>query len=246
MSGKKVTAALLAEFLGTAVLTLLILSVQRSQLGLQYFVAAGAGLAVVILMFVFGKASGGQFNPALTLALWTARKISTVVGITFIAAQFLGAYAGYGLYSYYANNNLTNVGGHYSGRILIAEAVGTFVFSMCYAAAISKKNSTAVRSAFAGLGYTVGILVASSAALGILNPAVALGIKAFVWGTYVLGPVLGAIVGINLYNMLFTDSKDDLAVSEVSISTSRVSSAPTKVVAPTKKAPAKKKTTSKK
>jgi hypothetical protein len=37
----------------------------------------------------------------------------------------------------------------------------------------------------------------------LLNPAVALGAQAWVWGTYVLGPVVGALVGVNLYAYLF-------------------------------------------
>jgi hypothetical protein len=36
-----------------------------------------------------------------------------------------------------------------------------------------------------------------------LNPAVALGARSWVWGSYVVGPLLGAVVGTNLYALLF-------------------------------------------
>jgi glycerol uptake facilitator-like aquaporin len=247
MFGRKKVAALVAEFLGTGVLTLLVLSVQRSQLGLQYFVALAAGLAIAVMTFVLSKSSGAYFNPAITLGLWTARKLSTVTGILYLIVQFLGAYAAYGLYIFYTNSHLTNAGGHYTSRILLAEAVGTTVFTFGWAATLSKANTQAAKAAFAGLSYTLGVLLASSAALGLLNPAVAFGIKAWVWGTYVLGPVLGAILGINLYTVLFAE-KDDVDSNPITFATATasVSSSSTSSDATSKKAAPKKKASSKK
>lgn len=227
MFGRRKVAALLGEFLGTGVLTLLILSVQRSQLGLQYFVAIAAGLTFMLLTFVLGRTSGGYFNPVITLGLWTARKLTTVRALLYIVVQFLGAYAAFGLYSYYSNTHLSSVGGHYSGRILIAEAVGTGIFTFSYAATLYQSYSHAARSVFAGLAYTVGILAASTAALGLLNPAVALGIKAWVWGTYVLGPVLGAIIGINLYVWVFAGPEAATFVTPVDVAPARASATTT-------------------
>jgi aquaporin Z len=205
MFGRKKVAALLAEFLGTAVLTLLILNVQRSQLGLQYFVALGAGLVLALLTFVFVEYSGAFFNPAIAVGLWTARKLSTSATISFVVAQCAGGFAAFGLYSYFSNTKLTNVGGHFTARILIAEAVGTFVFTLLYTATLYKNLSAPTRAAFSGLAYTAGILVASSAAIGLLNPAVALGIRA--WATaYLVGPFIGAIVGVNFYTLVFAES----------------------------------------
>ncbi len=236
MFGRKKVAALLAEFLGTAVLTLLILSVQRSQLGLQYFVALGAGLVLAILTFVFVEYSGAFFNPAVTVGLWTARKLSTLATLTFVAVQCAGGFAAFGIYSYFGNNKLANVGGHFTLRILIAESVGAFVFSFLYAATLYKSYSSATRAAFSGIAYTSGILVASSAAIGILNPAVALGIRA--WATaYLVGPFIGAIIGINLYTLVFAEGS---AVKVASVS------ARSETPATSKRTVAKKKTTRKK
>jgi hypothetical protein len=46
-------------------------------------------------------------------------------------------------------------------------------------------------------------MVASVAAAGTLNPAVALGARSWEWGTTLLGPILGAVIGFNLYALLF-------------------------------------------
>lgn len=203
MFGRRMVATLVAEFLGTGVLTLLILSVQRSNIGVPFFVAIAAGLAVALMTFALWTVSGAHFNPALTLAAWTGRKISTVNAVLFVAAQLLGAWAAYYLYTYYVKNGLQPVGGHFSGRILTGEAVGAGIFAFGWAAANYQRVTAGATAAFAGLSYMIGIVAASTVAIGLLNPAVALGIRSWVWGTYVLGPVVGAVIGFNLYNLLF-------------------------------------------
>ena len=110
------------------------------------------------------------------------------------------------------------------------------MFTFLYAATIFKGLNSATRAAFSGVAYTVGILVASSAAIGLLNPAVALGIRA--WATaYFVGPFIGAILGINLYTMVFAEPKV-VKAAEVSATITRKSV--------TKKAVTKKKTSKKK
>jgi glycerol uptake facilitator-like aquaporin len=203
--GKKELATLVAEFLGTGVLTLVVLSVQRSTIGVPFFVAIAAGLAVAVMSFAVSGVSGGHFNPALTLGMWTARKIETVSAVLYIAVQLLAGFAVYHLYTYYVNNDLQSVGGDFTWRILIAEAVGTAVLAFGWASAFYQRFTPAVKASVYGLAYTVGIIAASSAAIGLLNPAVALGVKSWVWGTYVLGPVVGALVGVNLYAYLFSN-----------------------------------------
>lgn len=223
MFGRQKIAALVAEFLGAGVLTLLVLSVQRSTIGVPFFVAIAAGLAVTLMSFTVGGTSGGHFNPAISIGFWTARRITTLRTIVYVVAQLLGGYAAYGLYTYFVGNHLQSVGGHYSGKILVAEAVGTGIFGFAFAAAVYRDASRAVAASFVGLGLMIGIVAASSASIGLLNPAVALGARAWVWGTYVLGPILGAIIGINLYALLFTESgaKDLAAVVSTSGATKK-------------------------
>lgn len=233
MLGRRQIAALVAEFLGTGALTLLILSVQRSTIGVPFFVAAAAGLTVTLMVFAVGNISGGYFNPALAIGMWTARKLNTATTVLYVVAQLLGAWAAYGLYTYYVNNSLQQIGGQFSGRVLTAEVVGTAIFAFGVAAAVYQQAKTAVWASFAGLALMIGIVSASTASLGLLNPAVALGVRAWVLGTYVLGPILGAIVGVNLYALLFAEAGTPAAASSSSSSAT--------VVAPAKKAPAKKK-----
>lgn len=244
MFGKRKAAMIVAEFLGTGVLTLLVLSVQRSTIGVPFFVATAAGLVVAVMALAVGKVSGAHLNPAISIGLWTARKLSTMTMVVYVAVQLLGAWAAYYFYTYLVNGHLQPIGGHFTGRILAAEAVGALIFGFAYAAAIYQKFNVAITASVAGIAYMIAIIAASSASIGLVNPALALGVRAWVWGTYVLGPILGAIIGINLYGLLFVEPDTVAAAS---------SAAPAKPVPTTstksttvKKPAAKKKTAAKK
>src|ERR1700710_2988154 len=104
MFGRQKIATLVAEFLGTGVLTLLVLSVQRSTIGVPFFVAAAAGLALALMMFALGGVSGGYFNPAVTIGMWTARRITSLRAVVYVVAELLGGWAAYELYRYFANS----------------------------------------------------------------------------------------------------------------------------------------------
>jgi glycerol uptake facilitator-like aquaporin len=199
-------AMIMAEFLGTALLTLVIMVV-IANLGNPIFIALGAGLAIAAIYMIFGRVSGAHCNPAITLGMLTARRIPLLPAIVYIAAQLLGGMIAYGLYTYLTNQHI-KPNTHFDSRILISEAAGAFVFSLGWAAAVYNRYSTG-RTAFTLAGsLAVGILVASFVNNGIANPAVALGLQSWGWGTYVLGPVLGAVIGFNMYALLFAPAEE--------------------------------------
>lgn len=85
----------LVEFLGTLFLMFVIFATDN-------WIAIGCALA---LAFKFGsKISGGAFNPAITLAFYSAGKISKNDIIIYIIAQILGAFSALYLYKTYVNN----------------------------------------------------------------------------------------------------------------------------------------------
>ncbi|HEY1064005.1 MAG TPA: aquaporin [Candidatus Saccharimonadales bacterium] len=231
MFGRRKVAALVAEFVGTGVLTLVFLSVQRSTIGVPYFVAIAAGLVVVMLTFVVGTVSGGYANPAITLAMWTARKLNTLTAALYIVVQLLGAWAAYGVYTYFVNSSLQAIGGEYTGRVLVAEAIGAFVLALGWGyLTFRARLAVGARAAVLGVSFTLAVIIAAAVGIGIVNPAVALGIRAWEiwgsmgWGTYVLGPVLGAVIGVNLYGLLFAgrDEDETVVVEEVVVTESVV------------------------
>jgi glycerol uptake facilitator protein len=242
MFGKKTYVRPVAEFLGSGFLTLVVIGVQHSTIGVPYFVGIGAALAAAAAIFMFGSVSGAHLNPVITLGLWSVRKIKTVPAIFYIAAQMLGAWVAYYVFTYHVHSTLSPVGGGFSGRILLAESIGTAILAMAWAATVYNRYSDSVKATVVGLGYAIGIVVASAASIGLINPAVALADRAWVWGTYVLGPVIGAVIGMNLYGLLFTDQMDlsmPTAARSTAVTTSTRSTA-------ARKAPAKRKTTKRK
>lgn len=250
MLGRNRLAIVVAEFLGTGALALVMLSVQHSAIGLPYFVAIAAGLMLAVMTVVFARTGdGAHFNPAVTIGMWTTRQVKTLPAIAYIVAQMLGAWAAYYLYTYFVRTSLQPTVSHYDAHILVAEAVGAVVLSFGYAAAVYNRFLNAKTAVTIGAAYVLAIIVASSASIGLVNPAVALGMRAFDvfgsngWATYALGPVLGAIIGFNLYALLYAPESSFEAVRSVvserfvraRASSARVSSSGAKAEAPAPK-----------
>lgn len=207
MFRKNKLAMLVGEFLGTTALTLMVLAISHSQLSLPYFIATAAGLMVVLMTLALAGISGAVFNPAMTIGLWTVRKLRTMQALAYLLVQLAGGAVAWELFVYLTKISGVHNTGTYSARILVAEVVGTFIFSFGWAAAIYQRFNLFAKAAAIGGSLTAGSLVASLASAGFLNPAVALGLHQWGWGTYVLGPVLGAVIGFNLYNLLFVETE---------------------------------------
>ena len=75
---------LLAEFLGTMFFLYVILATGD---------AVAIGLALMIVIFILGKVSGGNFNPAVSVMLAMAGKLSMKDLAPYIVAQILGGLA---------------------------------------------------------------------------------------------------------------------------------------------------------
>lgn len=80
---------LLAEFLGTMFFLYVILATGD---------AVAIGLALMIVIFILGKVSGGNFNPAVSVMLAMAGKLSMKDLAPYIVAQVLGGLAALELY----------------------------------------------------------------------------------------------------------------------------------------------------
>ena len=80
---------LLAEFLGTMFFLYVILATGD---------AVAIGLALMAVIFILGKTSGGHFNPAVSVMLAAAGKISMKDLAPYIIAQIAGGLAALELY----------------------------------------------------------------------------------------------------------------------------------------------------
>ncbi len=203
MLSRSKVAALVAEFFGTLILSLTILSVVNS-IGLPFFTAVTAGLTLGVIVLVMGGASGAHINPAVTLGLWVLRKIQSAQAIAYVAAQLLG-----GLVALWIGERLIDLKIEHSAawgldkRFLMAEILGTFIFTFGVAAAIYNVYEGTKLAVTIGGSLMLGIFVASLASRGILNPAVAVGLNSVSWA-YIMGPLIGGILGMSTYALLFS------------------------------------------
>lgn len=225
---RKRLAQLFAELMGTFLLTFSILSVSKSAIGIPYFVAIGAGLTLAVLVLTISTTSGAHVNPAVSLGLWSIRKVSTVRAVSYIVVQFMGAAFAWKFYTYLTNNAIPNIAGkNFDWRIFAAEAVGTLVFTFGIAAAMYQKYEGGKLAATIGGSLIVGILLASVVSNGLLNPAVALGVQS--WSKeYIIAPFVGALVGFNLYAYLFAGESFSVPAPKRAVVTTKIKSTPVK------------------
>ena len=196
---------LFAEYIGTIMLTLSVLIVSN-MFGLgtgPWYTAVTVGATLALIVTMFGAISGAHVNPAVTIALWTLKKIQTTNALVYIAAQMLGGISALLFYNYVTNSSLAEAGSStFEWRVFVAEMTGAAVFGAGILAAISQKLETSYTALMIGASLTLGVLIASLASAGFLNPALALGNNA--WDkTFVIAPIVGLVIGMNLYSLLF-------------------------------------------
>ncbi|XAR69090.1 hypothetical protein NMG60_11000555 [Bertholletia excelsa] len=98
-------------------------------------IAWAFGGMIFILVYCTAGISGGHINPAVTLGLFLARKVSLVRAVMYMAAQCLGAICGCGLVKSFQKADYVQYGGganeladgYSTGTGLGAEIIGTFV-----------------------------------------------------------------------------------------------------------------------
>ncbi len=202
MSQRSKLGVLVAEFFGTALLASAVLA-EANAAGLvvnkSWFVAATAGLTISLLTLTIGKLSGAHVNPAITIGLWTLRKVETATAVAYVAAQLLGGAVALSLFQYLQNDLIQGKNVAFDWRIFVAEMLGTMIFGFGVAAVVVQKLN-GYKAAFAvGTSFMLGAIVAQTASSGFLNPAVALANNSWSW-VYAAAPVLGSVVGMNVYD----------------------------------------------
>jgi len=98
-------------------------------------IAWSFGGMIFVLVYCTAGISGGHINPAVTLGLFLARKVSLIRAVLYMIAQCLGAICGCGLVKAFQKSYYNRYGGganelalgYNKGTGLGAEIIGTFV-----------------------------------------------------------------------------------------------------------------------
>jgi MIP family channel proteins len=219
-------SAYLAELIGTFLLVFFVTSVvvlflstgEQAQFGTDFAVI---GLVHAFLLFglivMFGIASGGHFNPVVTLAVLTIRRISAMDALIYMLAQLsggvLGALLCKGLLldegratNYGAVQVSGLLGGDFQGMII--EAIGTFCLVLVILAAVFSRKSIKDWAPLA-IGTTLGFIVMVGGPLdgGSFNPARWFGpaLVSNEWGgvwLYIVGPIVGALLAAGVFRFV--------------------------------------------
>jgi len=216
-------AAYIAELVGTFLLVFFVCSVvilfvatgQNAQFGSDFAVVGLVHAFVLFgLIVMFGVASGGHFNPAVTLAAAVIRRIDPIDAVVYILAQLsggvLGALLAKGLLvdegratHYGAVSVSPLLGGNFQGAIV--EAIGTFCLVLVILAAVYSVKSAKDWAPLA-IGTTLGFIVMVGGPLsgGSFNPARWFGpaLVANFWGgvwPYLVGPIVGSLLAAAVF-----------------------------------------------
>jgi aquaporin Z len=224
---------LTAEFVGTFWLVFggcgaAVVSAAFPQLGIGFVgVAFAFGLTVLTMAYAVGHISGGHFNPAVTLGLWSAGRCADKHVLPYIIVQVLAAVlAAALLYAIasgkpdwaaggFASNGYGALSpGHYSlAACFIAELVLTFFFLMIIIGTTSKGAATGFAGIPIGLALTLIHLISIPITNTSVNPARSIGPALFAGGgaiaqlwLFILAPIAGAVLAGLLARRLYEDS----------------------------------------
>lgn len=191
--------AYFAEILGTFLLTFIIIISLNKEVGFPTPLLAAVILG--LLVYLLGGISGTHLNPAVTVGLFFIRKIDLGNTFVYIFSQILGALIAMFLASIFIGAQLVAPAADNSLAIFFAELLGTMVLTFGVASVVLGKVDDDMSGIVIGSSLFIGIMIASVASNGILNPTVALGIES-ISASYLFGPILGGIVGTTLAKIL--------------------------------------------
>jgi len=214
-----------AELIGTMVLVLMGCGsavIGSSTVVSGYYnvgIAFAFGLAVLVMVYAIGSVSGCHINPAISISMLIAGKVSVKDTIFYVVFQCVGAVIGAGiLYAIVSGNpgySLTAVGlgantySTYSlASVLMAEIVLTFIFVLV----VHGSTHERVPKGFAGLAIGLTLVMIHLVAIPIdgtsVNPARSLGPALFVGGTaltqlwvFWVAPIIGGILAAVVWKL---------------------------------------------
>ncbi len=192
----------IAEFIGTFALSFIILATVSTATPLPLPVAVLAGLTLSLFVYTIGGISGAHLNPAVTIGLWSIKKITSKDAVGYLLAQVFAAAVAIVIVRTLgmAATEASTVA--FEAPLFFAEALGAFFFAFGIAAVVHGRVTNALSGTVIGGSLILGILIATaSGSEGIINPAVAFALNSMSF-VYLVGPVAGAIVGFNAYRYL--------------------------------------------
>ena len=217
----------LAELLGTFVLVFI--GCGSAVLAGTYIgfmgISFAFGLSVLAMVYAIGGISGCHINPAISVSMLVAGKISAKDTVAYILAQCVGAIIGAGLLYVVAIGNpsyslslnglgqngygLASPAGFSLTSAFVAEVLLTFIFLLVIHGSTSEKAPKGFAGISIGLSLVLILLVGIPVTGGSVNPARSLGPAVIVGGValeqlwlFWVAPIIGAILAAVVWKAL--------------------------------------------
>jgi len=221
---KKLIAEVIGTFIlvffgcGAAVIAGVVVTADGHLIGIGYTgISLAFGLAIVAAAYGLGAISGAHLNPAVSLGMVTAGRMSAGEFVGYAIAQVAGAILGAAVLFLIASGSAKGVGGMgangwgpgYLGEYpMIAALVFEFVMTFLFVTVILGATASSAPAAFAGLA--IGLTLTAIHLVGIhvtgvsVNPARSIGPALFAGGNaisqlwlFIVAPLAGgALAGV--------------------------------------------------
>jgi aquaporin Z len=210
-----------AEFFGTFWLVFggcgaAVLAAGFPQTGIGFLgVAFAFGLTVLTMAYAVGHISGGHFNSAVTIGLWSAGRLPSRYVIPYIVAQVIAAIVAAAILWIIASSQPGWIPGRFAangygdlspgkyglGGCFLMEVVMTFFFLFIIIGSTSKGAAAGFAGIPIGLALTLIHLVSIPVTNTSVNPARSTGPALFAGGEYIgqlwlfwVAPIIGAVI----------------------------------------------------
>lgn len=225
-----ITRKVAAEFVGTFVLVFF--AVGSAVVGIGTIgplgVALAFGLTLLALAYALGPVSGCHVNPAVTLGVLLARRISARDAVGYVVAQVVGAIAAAavlkGLVTWGGVSDATGAlgtngwGEHINaGGAFVVEAILTALLVLVVLLVTGRATAPGFAGLAIGLTLTVIHLVGIPLTGTSVNPARSIGPALFA-GThplsqlwlFIAAPLVGAVLAVAVWPLIRADEDADL------------------------------------
>ena len=207
----------IAEAVGTMLLTLVACGIAVTS-GVDLVATSLAfGLVIVAAAYSIGNVSGCHINPAVSIALFVAGKMTLKECLRYIAAQIVGAFIGslllgllLGKFSVLGANGL--VGDTSIWAALAVEVILTFIFTTTILGVTDKKENGHVTGIVIGLTLVLVHLFGLPLTGTSVNPARSLAPAVLQGGTalsnvwiFIVAPIVGAIMAGLFYKCILKE-----------------------------------------
>ena len=227
----------IAEFLGTMILvffctgTAVVTGGFTGGIGAGFLgvmaIALAFGLTIVAGAYAIGHISGCHVNPAVSLGVLLAGRMSVKDFIGYVIAQVIGAFAGSGLLSTVVNSSeilhgygadgyaaLSAVGLSMSGAFIV-ETFLTFVFVLVILGVTASEKTSAIAGLVIGATLTMVHLIGIPLTGTSVNPARALAPAVFTGGEalsqvwlFIVAPLLGGAIAAVFHRAWFSTKEN--------------------------------------